>query len=115
MKEKIRNATITSASIRYDRGIFLCPWIFVEGDGWGCGMGGYVCDKKDVEHVGNSVVSLTGFMIMRIMDTVGVEAWEHLAGKNVRVEFSVPHAGGEIVALGHWCKDKWFRPGEEMK
>lgn len=44
--------------------------------------------------------------MMRIMDTVGVESWEDLAGKYIRVE--TEDWGGEVKRIGNVISSKWF-------
>ena len=72
-------------------------------------MGGYVCDKKGAEPWSPS---LTGFYVMRVLNVLEVDEWEKVPGTHCRVE--TEGWGGGIVRLGHWCKDQWFNPGEEL-
>lgn len=44
--------------------------------------------------------------MMKIMDTVGVERWEDLPGKYIRVESG--GWGSTITKIGNIIKDKWF-------
>ena len=44
--------------------------------------------------------------LMRIMDTVGVETWESLEGKLVRV--ATKGLGSGVKIIGNIIKDKWF-------
>lgn len=47
----------------------------------------------------------------RVTEVLGVERWEDLEGKPVRVEL----VKGYIVGIGHFLKDKWFYPREELE
>lgn len=100
------NAKISSTMLGYeDHGLLSC-WLYLEQPGCGQGFGGYRLDgpgKKD--H------AACGFWVRRILETVGVEKWEELKGKYIRVE---GHQGG-IEAIGHLLEDKWFRPREELQ
>ena len=105
---EIKNAKITSTKLTMGDHGCLTFWLFVEGHGWGCGIGGYCighgyegCDADKFDATGNGLVAM-----MRIMDVVGVETWEDLKGKYVRVEM-VP-CGGSITTIGNLIQDKWF-------
>lgn len=106
---EIKNATIRSARVGYERGAFLIPSLQIVGDGWTCGFGAYVCDKQGHLPTASSP-SLTGFYIMRVLDTLCVESWNDLVGLPVRVVFE----GGKIIKIGHFLKDQWFCPNEEI-
>lgn len=106
MEKKIENARIKSADLSMaDHGCFTL-WLNIEGDGWGCGVGGYC--------LGKGYVGATKFEgspkgieeIMRIMDVVGVSEFSELAGKYIRVETN--GVGGIIKKFGNIVKDKWF-------
>lgn len=105
-KPEIRNAKIESASITMrDHG--CCTfYLSVKGGGWGCNIGGYCIGKG---YLGAKEFSATpkGLeCLMRIMDTVGVERWEDLAGKYIRI---VDNGWGSIISkFGHITDDKWF-------
>ena len=43
---------------------------------------------------------------MKIMDTVGVDAWEDLVGCYARVK--VGGLGSRVSCIGNIIKDKWF-------
>ena len=100
------NAKIISTMLGYeDHGMLTC-FLHLEQDSVGQGFGGYRLDKSK----GWSIY--TDFWIKRILETVGVNRWEGLKGKHIRVkgmEFGV------IEGIGHITNDKWFFPDEELK
>lgn len=55
---------------------------------------------------------LCGFWIKRILETVGVNKWEDLNDKFVRV---IGEEYGDIEGIGHITDDKWFYPKKEIK
>ena len=103
---EIENAKIASADLDMsDHGV-LTYYLTLEGRSWGCNFGGIV--------IGNGYLGAKEFTgsdkgieaIMRIMDTVGVERWNDLKGKYVRV-----YTGGwgnTINKIGNIIEDKWF-------
>ena len=77
---KIRNTSLTMAD--HDALTFN---LSLEGDGYGVLYGGYMIGKGYLgakEFHGSAKGSEA---LMRIMDTVGVERWEDLSGKYVRI------------------------------
>lgn len=103
---KIENAKITNVSLTMADHGCLTFWITVEGAGWGCGIGGYCIGKGFL-----GADEFSGYgpgleAMMRIMDVVGVDKWEDLKGKYVRVK--TEGWGGTITCIGNILKDKWF-------
>ena len=104
---RIENAKITSTSISMaDHGVLTFD-IALEGDGWGVFYGNYVighgylgADEFSAEN-GDGLVAM-----MHIMNTVGVDKWESLPGKFVRVENK--GWGKSVTKIGHLIEDKWF-------
>ena len=112
------NAKITSTMLGYeDHGILTC-FLNLEQQGKGQGFGGYVLDDiplKDERGTGigdRRPNKLCGFWIKRILETVGVEKWEDLEGKFIRVD---GEEFGDISGIGHIIDDKWFYPKKELK
>lgn len=102
----IENAKITSTSISMaDHGV-LCISLCVEGNGWCCNIGQWVngygyLGADEWKGNGSAIVAM-----MKIMDTVGVERWEDLPGKLIRVK--TEGWGSSIDEIGNIIKDKWF-------
>ena len=112
------NAQIESTMLGYeDHGIMTC-FLNLKQDGSGQGFGGYGLDNrpakdKNGHRFGDRRPSkLSGFWIKRILEVVGVEKWEDLPGKYVRVD---GEEWGEIKGIGNITKDKWFYPKKEIE
>lgn len=103
---EIKNAKITNVSLSMADHGCLTFSITLDGGSWGCNYGGY-CIGKGYLGAKNFRGSESGLeVLMRIMDTVGVECWEDLKGKYCRVK--TEGWGGTIQAIGNILKDKWF-------
>ena len=112
-EETIENAEITKVTISMADHGCLTFFLTLQGKGWGINFGGYCighgslgADKFDAS--GSGLVAM-----MKIMDTVGVERWERLEGKLVRVKGV--HWGGTITTIGNIIEDKWFNIEEFFK
>lgn len=96
---EIRNAKITGTSLGFEgHGIMTC-FLFLEWDGGGVGFGGYALENKD----GITFIKAT-------LGVVGVETWEELKGKYVRVE--VGFGCRPSTGIGNLIKDEWLYPQE---
>jgi hypothetical protein len=103
---KIENAKISDVSISMADHCCLTFNVFIEGDGWFTSFGGYVNGHGYLgsdywDGCGSGIVAM-----MKIMDTVGVENWEDLKGRYVRVEND--GWGYSVCKIGNIIKDKWF-------
>lgn len=103
---EIRNAQITSTKLgREDHGI-MTFFIFIKFNSCGCGIGGYALDGK------NPVSGEYGFTpkgleaIAKICEVVGVEDWEDLPNKYIRIKYN--GLGSTIDEIGNLMEDKWF-------
>ena len=106
MNSTIENAKITDTFLgREDHGILTC-YLTVEGDGFGVIIGGYCLDKYD-EHKNKRVAFHKSFdLIARILEVVGVNSWEELQGKHIRVKSN--GFGGRVTKIGNLIKEDWF-------
>ena len=103
---EIKNAQITGTMLgREDHGIFtFC--IFVKFGGCECGIGGYDLDSYD-SSINARVYSPKSIeAISKILDTVGVDEWEQLKGKYIRIKDR--GRGSTIDEIGNLMEDKWF-------
>lgn len=104
---EVLNARISNVSINMDAHGCLTFFLTLDGDSWAVGYGGYCighgylgAEDFTAENGGGLVA------MMRIMDVVGVEKWEDLKDKYVRVENN--GWGSPIYTIGNITKDKWF-------
>jgi len=114
----IFNAEIESADIRFDRGFILTCWVHLKWDGSGQGFGGYVlggspfddalCAKHDAQ------ANFAADFIGGVLTVAGVESFKDLPGRIVRVGKADDGWGGEILAIGHPTKERWYEPKERL-
>jgi hypothetical protein len=106
---EIKNAVIESVTLeKGDRGFLQC-WLQLSYGGTGQGFGGYVLYlPKSYSH--HELKSLAGHFIFRCMEIAGVERWDQLQGRTIRVR-SEHH---KVHAIGHIVKDDWFDPSADF-
>ncbi len=93
---EILNAKITSTLFGYeDHGILTCYLHFDISGGSSIAFGGY-----NLNSIG------TGYFVKKILDVVGVNEWELLVGKHVRIKLE----DRRLVAIGNIMDDRWFDP-----
>jgi hypothetical protein len=111
MKEEyeVKNAIIESATITSTNNGVLSAWVHLDYGGESQDFGGLVLYvPKTFTH--HKIESVSGHFIYRVMQVAGVERWEDLKGKTVRVKAS--HS--KVAAIGHIVKDDWFNPAEDF-
>jgi len=110
MTLEIKNARIKSTMLGMeDHGIFTA-FLYVEGDNWACGFGGYGMDAY-AKHLNKRIGHRFGIdFIKGVLETLDVLTWEKLSGTFLRVE--TEGLGGKIKRVGHPIKEKWFDPDE---
>ena len=104
----IENALITKVDLSMaDHGCFALE-MTLKGDCWGVVYGGYCLGKgylgADDDFFNGSAAGME--YLIRIMDTVGVEKFQDLKGKYVRV--ATKGLGSSVKIIGNIIKDKWF-------
>lgn len=98
---EIINAKIDSTWLGYeDHGILSAMIIVDYGDGGHQGFGGY--------SLGGDAMSI---FVENTLKVVGVESWEELKDKYVRVKTS-EH---KIFEIGNITKETWFNPEKSFK
>lgn len=103
---EIKNAKIESTSFGFEgHGILSSTITFDYGGGGHQGFGGFAL--AGTEDKPNQVC---GLWLTQVLKVVGVEKWEELVGKYVRVKIR----DGRIVEIGHITEDKWFNPVDEF-
>ena len=110
---EIKNAKIVGTSISMADHGCLSISIAVVGDTWACNIGGW---RNGVGHLGAKEWRGNGSAIvamMKIMDIVGVDKWENLTGKCIRVKLK--ELGGTIDEIGSLIEDRWFNLREFYK
>ena len=103
----IKNALITNVDLSMaDHGCLELA-MTLEGGGWGVVYGGYCLGKgylgADDDFFSGSASGME--YLIRIMDTVGVEKFQYLKGKYVRV---ATKSGNPVKIIGNIIEDKWF-------
>ena len=107
VETKIMNAIIESASINIERGFMIDSWIHLDYGGSGQGFGGFCLHTIPKSgYSDKDTIPAAGHWIMRVMQIAGVESWNELPGKTVRVKAT--HS--RVHAIGHIVKDDWFCP-----
>lgn len=104
---RIENALITNVDLSMaDHGCFELA-MTLEGGGWGVVYGGYCLGKgylgADDDFFSGSAYGME--YLIRIMDTVGVEKFQDLKGKYVRV---ATKRCDPVKIIGNSIMDKWF-------
>lgn len=104
----IENALIEKVDLSMADHGCLTLAMTLQGGGWGVVYGGYCLGKgylgADDDFFDGSAAGME--YLMRIMDTVGVERFQDLKGKYVRV--ATKGWGGQVKIIGNIIKDKWF-------
>ena len=103
----IKNALIKSTMLgREDHGI-MTFMIFIEFDKCvTCGVGGYMLDEYDKGLNKRVFRAKSMESISKVLDVVGVDRWEDLTGKYIRIEDN--GWGSTINKIGNIIEDKWF-------
>jgi hypothetical protein len=105
---EIKNAIIESTMLGIeDHGIFTF-WLYLKYDGSGQGAGGHALDDAIKNYEGKFLcrIGTAGGMsiIMEILKVVGVEKWEDLKGKIIRVKAE----SSKVHAIGNVIKENWL-------
>ena len=102
----VRNAKIIDADLDMSDHGCICLRMPIEGNGFGCVLGGECLGlgylgAQDFDSFEKALV-----YIMRIMDVVGVERFNDLKGKYIRV--ATQGWGGYVKIIGNLINNKWF-------
>jgi hypothetical protein len=112
---EVHNALITGTMLGIeDHGIFTCA-LSLEWDGYGCSFGGYALDEFIKSENARFGTGMGLEFIRQIMNTVGVEHWEQLKGKHIRVAQNASFSMDGIAGIGNLMKDEWFFPKKWLK
>lgn len=111
MTASIRNAIVESATLGIERGFMLDSWLHVTyGDSTSQGFGGWALHLGETA-THHAVMSPAGHWIYRVLEIAGVESWDKVKGKAIRVRVE----GDRIVGIGHIVKDDWFIPAVDFR
>jgi hypothetical protein len=113
------NGVIKSTMLGLEDHGILTAFIQCEFDGSGQGFGGFGFDQPIKDQDGNFLhregVAWGMEFIRRVLETLDVRSWEELKGTPIRVRRVGDSWGEKIVAIGHYYKDRWFDPVEDLK
>ncbi len=101
----IQNAIIKNTFLGFDYPLFTFELSLDIQDGTGCCFGGMALDEYDKWEKKRIVTQRGGEAIQRILEVVGVDSWEELKGKYVRVE--TKGLTQPIKKIGNIMKDEW--------
>ena len=102
-------ATIKSTTFGTTNAPVLTAWLHCEWPGAGIGVGGYSLDGKPATGSNDRLPTAQGLdHLVQMMDTVGVESWEDLPGKQVIVLFDAGQGGwgGQAVGIANTLDDR---------
>ena len=103
---EIRNAKISSTMLgREDHGI-MTFMIYIDGGSFACGVGGYCLDEFNSATRARVFRAESMEAISKVLEVVGVDKWEDLPGKYIRLEDN--GLGSTVTKIGNIIKDKWF-------
>ena len=105
---EIKNYRITSTHLGYENhGIFTFYLHLKGADGVHVSVGGYALDTLITGTLTKRILTVKGaILIAKILDTVGVDNWEELHGRYIRVEDN--GLGSYITKFGNLIEDKWI-------
>lgn len=105
---EIENALIEKVDLSMADHGCLTLAMTLDGGGWGVVYGGYCLGKGYLGADDDFFEGSTAGMeyLMRIMDTVGVERFQDLKGKYVRV--ATKGLCSSVKIIGNIIKDQWF-------
>ena len=101
---EIRNFKISATHLGYESHGIFTAYLTLQSAGFGISVGGYVLDEFiDKKRI---ITKKGAELIPRILDVVGVETWEQLAGQYIRVEDN--GIGESISKIGNLIEDNWL-------
>ena len=102
---KIENMKISNTFLGRDNGI-LTFYLVLEAKNGGVTIGGYALDRFDTFR-NKRVADCRSFeLIDEILKVVGVDWWEELTGKYIRVQTN--GVGSRVTKIGNIIQDEWL-------
>lgn len=77
----------------------------IQGGGGVC-VGGWALDGPDNKREKRIGSAYGMSVIMRILEVVGVDTWEELKGKYIRIKDV--HLGDSVTSIGNLMKEEWI-------
>lgn len=103
---EIKNAKISSTMLgREDHGI-MTFMIYIDACGLTCGVGGYCLDEFNSATQTRVFRAESMEVISKILEVVGVDEWEDLPGKYIRIEYN--GLGTTVTKVGNIIEEKWL-------
>lgn len=101
---EIRNFKISATHLGYESHGIFTAYLTLQSAVFGISVGGYALDEFiDKKRI---ITKKGAELIPRILDVVGVETWEQLAGQYIRVEDN--GIGESISKIGNLIEDNWL-------
>lgn len=110
MANEIHNAKITGTMLGIEDHGIMTFLVYLESDCWGIGFGGYALDEYDTKLERRVGIGMSLDLLKEIMEVVGVDKWEDLEGRYVRV--ASEGWGGKALGIGNILKERWVYPEE---
>ena len=105
---EFKNAIIEKVTLSIADHGCLIGWLQLDYGHSGQGFGGFNLHSCRAE----VRKSCAGHFIVRCMQIANVTEWDQLVGQTIRVSVD---SKGNIHAIGHIIKDKWFDPRHDFK
>lgn len=103
---EIKNAKISSTMLgREDHGI-MTFMIYIDACDFTCGVGGYCLDEFNSATQTRVFRAESMEVISKILEVVGVDKWENLPGKYIRIEYN--GLGSTVTKIGNIIEEKWL-------
>lgn len=104
------NAKITSTALGPESHGIFSAYLHLDYGGAGQAFGGYALDSWDEAKKERIGTAYGAEFVRRVLATVGVEKWESLTGKHIRVKRTFE----KVHAIGHIIEDRWFEPEKDL-
>jgi len=108
---KEKNAKIKGVSLTMEDHGVLSAYLHLDYGGACQSFGNYELYSPYYYQTHQKQANFAGHFIWRCMEIAGVERWEDVAGKTIRVR--ARHDG--IDAIGNIIEDDWFYPSKDFK
>lgn len=103
---EIKNAKISSTMLgREDHGI-MTFMIYIDACGFACYVGRYCLDEFNPATQTRVFREESMEVISKILEVVGVDKWEDLPGKYIRIEYN--GFGSTVTKIGNIIEEKWL-------